>query len=138
MDQVSGSGTTYVIKTPTGVTVPMSAASAQAGKPVLTQQGNTVQLVNMPIRPGGPQKGIAQPQRLIINSPGVRPGVPGGSQMSLQALQQMPGGGHILIKTDTGQLQLIRVGPAPAQPGASPAPQFRLQPVRKILWTFSV
>lgn len=35
-------------------------------------------------------------------------------QLTLQTLQQAQGG-HILLKTESGQYQLLRVGPAPGQ-----------------------
>jgi len=63
-------------------------------------------------------------QRVVINQPGLRPGQP-GSQITvplstLQALQPgqgIPTGtpGHLLVKTETGQYQILRVGP----PGAT-------------------
>lgn len=132
-------GTTFVIKAPG--TVPMTAGSAQAtNKPGLAQPGNTVQLVNMnSIRPGVPQKTTMTQQRVLINSPQVlRPAVANqnSQQFTLQTLQQLQGGGsgHILVKTETGQLQLLRVGPPQAGTattiaGTSTTTPFRIQPV---------
>lgn len=56
------------------------------------------------------------PQRLMISTPqmvGARPGQPG---ITLQALQGLAPGtqGHLLLKTENGQYQLLRVGPATA------------------------
>lgn len=132
-------GTTFVIKAPPG-TVPMTAGSAQTtNKPGLAQPGNTVQLVNMnTIRPGVPQKTTMTQQRVLINSPQVlRPAVSNSptGQFTLQTLQQLQGGGtgHILVKTETGQLQLLRVGPAQGTAttvaGTSPSGPFRIQPI---------
>ena len=75
-------------------------------------------------------------QRVVINQPGVRPGQPGSqitvplaTLQSLQAGQGIPTGqpGHLLVKTETGQYQILRVGPqgqatAPA-PATAPAAQ---------------
>ena len=72
-------------------------------------------------------------QRVVINQPGVRPGQP-GSQISvplstLQALQPgqgIPTGtpGHLLVKTESGQYQILRVGP----PGPGGATTLTAQP----------
>lgn len=160
VDQGQPSGTTLVIKAPGSG--PMTAGSltltqgtpgttAAPGivtfaKPIMAAQpvGNTVQILNVnAVRPGTPiqgQKNIPQP-RLVINSPQMisRPGAPGQpTQITLSGLQglQPGGGGHILVKTDSGQLQLIRVGPAPASTGtpagtitSNNASQFRIQSV---------
>ena len=58
---------------------------------------------------------------VVINQPGSRPGQP-GSQITvpLQALQGLQPGqgiptgqaGHLLVKTDNGQYQILRVGGA--------------------------
>merc|ERR1719327_1621151 len=71
-------------------------------------------------------------QRVVINQPGLRPGQP-GSQITvplstLQALQPgqgIPTGtpGHLLVKTETGQYQILRVGPPGATPAAAAAQQ---------------
>jgi transcription initiation factor TFIID subunit 4 len=60
----------------------------------------------------------------VINQPGLRPGQPGSqitvplsTLQALQAGQGIPTGqpGHLLVKTETGQYQILRVGP-PGQP----------------------
>lgn len=45
-------------------------------------------------------------------------------QITLQTLQGLQPGtqGHLLLKTENGQFQLLRVGPAPTTPGAAIAP----------------
>lgn len=118
-------GTTFVIKAPGTVSMTAGSPQTTSSKPVLAQAGSTVQLLNMnAVRPGAPQKGMPQ-QRLVINSQQViRPGVGVGGnqpQFTLQALHQLQPGtaGHILVKTETGQLQLIRVGPPQPTPGSS-------------------
>ncbi|XP_059474924.1 transcription initiation factor TFIID subunit 4 isoform X2 [Neocloeon triangulifer] len=63
------------------------------------------------INPGVMQKGV--PQRVVIGTQqmvGARPGQPG--QITLQAIPGLQPGaqGHILVKTENGQLQLLRVG----------------------------
>ena len=84
---------------------------AQAGPPAAAAQP----AARPPVSVGGP--GV---QRVVIPHPGVRPGQP-GSQISvplatlqaLQAGQGIPTGtpGHLLVKTETGQYQILRVGP---------------------------
>ncbi|XP_049884873.1 transcription initiation factor TFIID subunit 4 isoform X3 [Pectinophora gossypiella] len=78
-----------------------------------------VQILNM--RPGAPpvgaQKSVATVSpRVVIGTPqvvGARPATPGITLQTLQTLQ--PGQpGHLLLKTENGQYQLLRVGPAPA------------------------
>ena len=84
-------------------------------------------------------------QRVVINQPGVRPGQPGSqitvplaTLQSLQAGQGIPTGqpGHLLVKTETGQYQILRVGPqgqatAPAAPtGPTATPPAAPTPVR--------
>ena len=93
---------------------------AQAGPPAAAAQP----AARPPVSVGGP--GV---QRVVIPHPGVRPGQP-GSQISvplatlqaLQAGQGIPTGtpGHLLVKTETGQYQILRVGP-PAGGAAGPA-----------------
>ncbi|KAM3968593.1 TBP-associated factor 4 [Aphomia sociella] len=78
-----------------------------------------VQILNM--RPGAPtvaaQKSVATVSpRVVIGTPqvvGARAAAPGITLQTLQSLQ--PGQqGHLLLKTENGQYQLLRVGPAPA------------------------
>jgi len=68
-------------------------------------------------------------QRVVINQPGIRPGQPGSqitvplsTLQALQAGQGIPTGqpGHLLVKTETGQYQILRVGP-PGQGGSTTA-----------------
>ncbi|XP_015429874.1 PREDICTED: transcription initiation factor TFIID subunit 4 isoform X2 [Dufourea novaeangliae] len=127
-------GTALVIKTsvaPSGmVSVPMSVPVSVAGNAVSTAlQGkagvtptivpSNVQILNVnAMRPGTPvagqQAGKQVASRVVIGQHmiGTRPGAPGITLQTLHGLQ--PGTqGHILLKTETGQYQLIRVGPPP-------------------------
>ncbi|XP_003396643.1 transcription initiation factor TFIID subunit 4 isoform X1 [Bombus affinis] len=127
-------GTALVIKTsvaPSGmVSVPMSVPVSVAGNAVSTAlQGkagvtstivpSNVQILNVnAMRPGTPvtgqQAGKQVAPRVVIGQHmlGTRPGGPGITLQTLHGLQ--PGTqGHILLKTETGQFQLLRVGPAP-------------------------
>ncbi|CAH4033008.1 transcription initiation factor TFIID subunit 4 isoform X1 [Pieris brassicae] len=78
-----------------------------------------VQIINT--RPGAPsvsaQKSVATVSpRVVIGTPqvvGARAAVPGITLQTLQSLQQGQQG-HLLLKTENGQYQLLRVGPAPA------------------------
>jgi len=58
-------------------------------------------------------------QNIVINQPGLRPGQPGAQiTVPLQTLQNLRPGqgiptgqaGHLLVKTETGQYQILRVG----------------------------
>jgi len=69
-------------------------------------------------------------QNVVIRQNGVRPGQPGAqitvplsTLQGLQAGQGIPTGqpGHLLVKTETGQYQILRVGPPGQQPTASSA-----------------
>ncbi|KAG6442799.1 transcription initiation factor TFIID subunit 4 isoform X5 [Manduca sexta] len=137
-----GSGTGQVGMQPGMVTVPMTVNSSMPtsipnvmtlNKPgaqnvVVTTQNlgsaqpaiiPNVQILNM--RPGAPavaaQKSVATVSpRVVIGTPqvvGTRAAAPGITLQTLQSLQ--PGQqGHLLLKTENGQYQLLRVGPAPA------------------------
>ncbi|XP_076682898.1 transcription initiation factor TFIID subunit 4 isoform X2 [Andrena cerasifolii] len=127
-------GTALVIKTsvaPSGmVSVPMSVPVSVAGNAVSTAlQGkpgvtstivpSNVQILNVnAMRPGTPvagqQAGKQVASRVVIGQHmiGTRPGAPGITLQTLHSLQ--PGTqGHILLKTENGQYQLLRVGPPP-------------------------
>ncbi|XP_029660222.1 transcription initiation factor TFIID subunit 4 isoform X2 [Formica exsecta] len=128
-------GAALVIKTsvaPGGmVSVPMSVPVSVAGNAVSTalqaKAGVTstivpsnVQILNVnTMRPGTPVAGQqANKQvtpRVVIGQHqlvGARPGAPGITLQALHGLQ--PGTqGHLLLKTENGQYQLLRVGPAP-------------------------
>ncbi|XP_071877953.1 transcription initiation factor TFIID subunit 4 isoform X2 [Bombus fervidus] len=127
-------GTALVIKTsvaPSGmVSVPMSVPVSVAGNAVSTAlQGkagvtstivpSNVQILNVnAMRPGTPvtgqQAGKQVAPRVVIGPHmlGTRPGASGITLQTLHGLQ--PGTqGHILLKTETGQFQLLRVGPPP-------------------------
>jgi len=83
-------------------------------------------------RPAPPVSvGGAGVQRVIIPHPGVRPGQPGSqisvplaTLQSLQAGQGIPTGtpGHLLVKTESGQYQILRVGPPNATGATTAAP----------------
>ncbi|XP_015586319.1 transcription initiation factor TFIID subunit 4 isoform X2 [Cephus cinctus] len=127
-------GTALVIKTsaaPGGmVSVPMSVPVSVAGNVAnTTLQGkagvtstivpSNVQILNVnTMRPGTPvagqQPGKQVTSRVVIgpHMVGARPGAPGITLQTLHGLQ--PGTqGHLLLKTENGQYQLLRVGPAP-------------------------
>ncbi|CAA9995286.1 unnamed protein product [Nesidiocoris tenuis] len=147
-DHSKPTGTALVIKSGTAV------SNASAGQGVVTftkpmaggaaggQQivgGSPLQIVNVnPLRAGGAQLAGARgmsPRAVMINTQqmvGGRPVAPG--QITLQALQGLAPGtqGHLLLKTENGQYQLLRVGPpAPGQQAtAITAGNFRLQTVQ--------
>ncbi|XP_017759662.1 PREDICTED: transcription initiation factor TFIID subunit 4-like isoform X3 [Eufriesea mexicana] len=127
-------GTALVIKTsvaPSGmVSVPMSVPVSVTGNAVSTAlQGkagvtstivpSNVQILNVnTMRPSTPvagqQAGKQVAPRVVIGQHmlGTRPGAPGITLQTLHGLQ--PGTqGHILLKTESGQYQLLRVGPPP-------------------------
>ncbi|XP_071564581.1 transcription initiation factor TFIID subunit 4 isoform X2 [Temnothorax nylanderi] len=126
-------GAALVIKTsaaPGMVSVPMSVPVSVAGNAVSTalqaKAGVTstivpsnVQILNVnAMRPATPVAGQqANKQvtpRVVIGQQlvGARAGGPG---ITLQALHSLQAGtqGHLLLKTENGQYQLLRVGPAP-------------------------
>ncbi|XP_033297532.1 transcription initiation factor TFIID subunit 4 isoform X3 [Bombus bifarius] len=127
------SGAALVIKTSVAqsgmVSVPMSAPVSVAGTVSTALQGkagvtstivpSNVQILNVnAMRPATPvtgqQAGKQVASRVVIGPHmlGTRPGGPGITLQTLHGLQ--PGTqGHILLKTETGQFQLLRVGPAP-------------------------
>merc|ERR1719410_1854421 len=92
--------------------------TAGGGQTVIRQQMAAGQQQQLPSVAAG--AAAAGGQRGVINQPGLRPGQP-GSQITvplstLQALQPgqgIPTGtpGHLLVKTETGQYQILRVGP---------------------------
>merc|ERR1719209_1782619 len=136
-----------IVRTSSGqILVQQGAGMAQQRGQVLQQQGQVAggqpairqQLPQVPAN----QAGI---QRVVINQPGIRPGQPGSqitvplsTLQALQAGQGIPTGqpGHLLVKTETGQYQILRVGPqgqatAPAAPtGPTATPPAAPTPVR--------
>jgi transcription initiation factor TFIID subunit 4 len=117
-----------IVRTSSGQILVQQGGMAQQRGQVLQQQqaqapvGQTAvirqQLPQVPQN----QAGI---QRVVINQPGIRPGQPGSqitvplsTLQALQAGQGIPTGqpGHLLVKTETGQYQILRVGP-PGQGG---------------------
>ncbi|XP_063986755.1 transcription initiation factor TFIID subunit 4-like isoform X2 [Diachasmimorpha longicaudata] len=126
-------GTALVIKTSGAqggmVSVPMSVPVSVTGNTAGTtlqgkQVGSTivpsnVQIVNVnAMRPGTPISG-QQPGKQVANRVVIGPHIvgarPGGPGITLQALQGLAPGaqGHLIVKTENGQYQLLRVGPAP-------------------------
>ncbi|KAK7074946.1 Transcription initiation factor TFIID subunit 4 [Halocaridina rubra] len=114
-----GQAPTAVIMSKPG-TVTAVPSTATPGNVTALPQG--MQIINM--RPGtikttqgtttlGPRMILSQAQVI----PGVRQGQPG--QLTLGTLQGLPPGaqGHLLVKTENGQLQLLRVNTAAAPPG---------------------
>merc|ERR1719483_1636600 len=120
-----------IVRTSSGQILVQQGGMAQQRGQVLQQQGQV---------PGGQQAVIRQQlpqvpqnqagiQRVVINQPGIRPGQPGSqitvplsTLQALQAGQGIPTGqpGHLLVKTETGQYQILRVGP-PGQGGQTQA-----------------
>ncbi|XP_065219869.1 transcription initiation factor TFIID subunit 4 isoform X2 [Planococcus citri] len=81
---------------------------------------SNVQVVNLnAVRAGTPTQTVnrpnAPPRLMIPQMIGARPGQPG--QITIQALQGLQGaqGGHLLLKTENGAYQLLRVGPPTPQ-----------------------
>jgi len=94
---------------------------------ILVQQGGVAQQRGQIVQqqPGQVAQNQAGIQRVVINQPGIRPGQPGSqitvplsTLQALQAGQGIPTGqpGHLLVKTESGQYQILRVGP-PGQGG---------------------
>ncbi|XP_044587310.1 transcription initiation factor TFIID subunit 4-like isoform X3 [Cotesia glomerata] len=136
-------GTALVIKTSSGapggmVSVPMSVPASVAGNVVTTtlqaKAGgvassivpSNVQFVNVnAVRPGTPVAGqqpgkqVAAPR--VVIGPHIVNTRPGGPGITLQALHGLQPGtqGHLIVKTENGQYQLLRVGPVPATPGGN-------------------
>ncbi|CAK1553987.1 unnamed protein product [Leptosia nina] len=94
----------------------VTAQNIGTGQPAIIPN---VQILNT--RPAAPtvaaQKSVATVSpRVVIGTPqvvGTRAAVPGITLQTLQSLQQGQQG-HLLLKTENGQYQLLRVGPAPA------------------------
>ncbi|XP_063393603.1 transcription initiation factor TFIID subunit 4 isoform X1 [Cydia fagiglandana] len=117
---------------PGGQNVVVTTQNLGSGQPAIIPN---VQILNM--RPGTPsvaaQKSVATVSpRVVIGTPqvvGARAATPGITLQTLQSLQ--PGQqGHLLLKTENGQYQLLRVGPAPAASSlAPPAQTIRLSTV---------
>ena len=116
---------------------------------VRTSSGQILQLPQAGQRPGGAvlrgqtAAGAATGtgaalQRVVINQPGIRPGQPGSqitvplsTLQSLQAGQGIPTGtpGHLLVKTESGQYQILRVGQQNTVRPAAPQVRLPTQPV---------
>merc|ERR1719376_1596454 len=142
-----------IVRTSSGqILVQQGAGMAQQRGQVLQQQGQVaggqpIRQQQLPQVPAN-QAGI---QRVVINQPGIRPGQPGSqitvplsTLQALQAGQGIPTGqpGHLLVKTETGQYQILRVGltgqptPSPvrpqlAQPTPRPQPRLPTAPVAR-------
>ncbi|XP_050689481.1 transcription initiation factor TFIID subunit 4-like isoform X2 [Eriocheir sinensis] len=120
---VTAAGQAAVIMSKPGPVTAVPNSGQPGGVPL--PQG--MQIINM--RPGQTIKttqGTTIAPRMIVNQAqvlpaGIRPGQPG--HITLGALQGLPPGaqGHLLVKTENGQLQLLRVNTASAQPGQLPA-----------------
>merc|ERR1719312_1331153 len=122
-----------IVRTSSGqILVQQGGGMAQQRGQVLQQQGQVVGGQPAAIRQQMPQVPANQAgiQRVVINQPGIRPGQPGAqitvplsTLQGLQAGQGIPTGqpGHLLVKTETGQYQILRVGPPGQQPTASSA-----------------
>ncbi|XP_044754964.1 transcription initiation factor TFIID subunit 4 isoform X2 [Coccinella septempunctata] len=124
------------VGTPGLVTVPMNVTSS-------VPQANNV--VN--VRPGVSTAQKGQPARVVLSSPQIVGPRPGPAQITLQSFHGLQPGqqGHLLLKTENGQYQLLRVGPAPASaniagnstPGGQPV-TFRMQTVAQPAATTTV
>ncbi|XP_066151003.1 transcription initiation factor TFIID subunit 4-like isoform X2 [Euwallacea fornicatus] len=131
--------------TPGLVTVPVNAVP-QANNGTQGIQTTTIGVSSQPIlsnlqvvnvRPQGGQ--TKAPARVVLSAaPGLVGARPGAPQLTLQSFHGLQPGqqGALLLKTENGQYQLLRVGPAPAQaanlttsqPGGQPV-TFRMQTV---------
>lgn len=115
-----------------GSPLPVEMASKTLNQNLVTSQAaiigaphsnlsTNVQIVNMrPGTPVGGQKNIATVSpRVVIGSPQIMATRPAGPGITLQTLQGFQPGqqGHLLLKTENGQFQLLRVGP-PTNPAA--------------------
>merc|ERR1719483_1183612 len=116
-----------IVRTSSGQILVQQGGMAQQRGQVVQQQGQTAGGQQAVIRQQLPQvpQNQAGIQRVVINQPGIRPGQPGSqitvplsTLQALQAGQGIPTGqpGHLLVKTETGQYQILRVGP-PGQGG---------------------
>ncbi|XP_053624141.1 transcription initiation factor TFIID subunit 4 isoform X6 [Plodia interpunctella] len=110
-----GSMSNVMLNKPGGQNVVVTSQNLGSAQQALIPN---VQILNM--RPGAPavaaQKSVATVSpRVVIGTPqvvGARAAAPGITLQTLQSLQ--PGQpGHLLLKTENGQYQLLRVGPAP-------------------------
>ncbi|XP_042223961.1 transcription initiation factor TFIID subunit 4-like isoform X2 [Homarus americanus] len=112
-------GQTAVIMSKPGTVTAVPSTGAPGTVPI----PHGMQIINM--RPGQAIKttqGTTIAPRMILNPAqvlpaGIRAGQPG--QITLGSLQGLPPGaqGHLLVKTENGQLQLLRVNTAAAAPG---------------------
>ncbi|RXG70750.1 hypothetical protein Avbf_05092 [Armadillidium vulgare] len=133
-----------------GVISPPTSSGASSSVALCQQQGAIINImsrpgtvatatpngtpVSVPLQPGmqivnmRPNQGIQMTSgrslspRMIVNQiPNVRPGQT-GQQLTLQSLPSLPPGtqGHLIVKTENGQLQLLRVNTAP--PNATQIP----------------
>merc|ERR1719320_1059028 len=128
-----------IVRTSSGqILVQQGGGMAQQRGQVLQQQGQVVGGQPAAIRQQLPQVPANQAgiQRVVINQPGIRPGQPGSqitvplsTLQALQAGQGIPTGqpGHLLVKTETGQYQILRVGP-PGAGGTTTASPVTVQP----------
>ncbi|ROT78521.1 Transcription initiation factor TFIID subunit 4 [Penaeus vannamei] len=100
---VPSTGTPGTVPIPQG----MQILNMRPSQAIKTTQGTTTLAPRM----------ILSPAQVL---PGMRPGQPG--QITLGTLQGLPPGaqGHLLVKTENGQLQLLRVNAAAAPPGQLP------------------
>ncbi|KAF2878629.1 hypothetical protein ILUMI_27537 [Ignelater luminosus] len=126
-------------------TIGLSPINQQQTTPQTILQTSTTNVQTIP----------AKQPTLVIKTSGAPPGAPGlvtvpmnvtasvpqvNNQLTLQSLHGLQPGqqGHLLLKTENGQYQLLRVGPAPAvtagltsstAPGATAPLTFRMQTV---------
>ncbi|CAG9558068.1 unnamed protein product [Danaus chrysippus] len=113
------------INKPGGQNVVVTTQNLGAGQPAILPN---VQILNM--RPGAPavaaQKSVATVSpRVVIGTPqvvGQRAAAPGITLQTLQSLQQGQQG-HLLLKTENGHYQLLRVGPGPGANTLAPQQQ---------------
>jgi len=124
-----------IVRTSTGQLLQVGGQQVVQQRPPGGQQQQ--QVIRQATAPGQPgQQQMAGIQRVVINQPGLRPGQPGAqitvplsTLQALQAGQGIPTGqpGHLLVKTETGQYQILRVGP-PGAGGTTTASPVTVQP----------
>jgi len=126
-----------IVRTSTGQLLQVGGQQVVQQRPPGGQQQQQQQVIRQATAPGQPgQQQMAGIQRVVINQPGLRPGQPGAqitvplsTLQALQAGQGIPTGqpGHLLVKTETGQYQILRVGP-PGAGGTTTASPVTVQP----------
>merc|ERR1719447_623811 len=104
---------------------------AQQGQQIVrTSSGQLLQVGGQQVVQQRPPGGVQQQQVIRqATAPGAQITVPLSTLQALQAGQGIPTGqpGHLLVKTETGQYQILRVGP-PGAGGTTTASPVTVQP----------